>query len=239
MFLMHIALVAVFCILIYLALGPQFSIAILTALYVARDSFQSAAWVYANDPRPDRGKICAIFHVSVGIWMGAPTALVTLGMIAFLHHYFKVPLDLDRAHRALLSLVCAIGISSVLGAIASVAAYWKGVRVWVNRRFLRALAEEQMGRRIRSNYGIFVTATSLTLPALVVLAFVLQNEVHAAVGVIILPGTILFVLVPLFWLSSRIFATSPMDYLDAHTSVDSPVRLRDCPGKEEIENEFP
>lgn len=228
---MLVALVAVSCILIFLTLGPQFSAAILTALYVARDSFQSAAWVYANDPRPDRGKICAIFHVSVGIWMGAPTALVTLGIIAFLHHYLKVPLDMDRANRVLISLFSAIGVSAILGGVASIAAYWKGIRVWVNRRFLRALAEEQAGRHIRSNYGIFVTATSLTLPALAVLAVVLQKEVHVAVGALIVPGTMFFVLVPLFWLSSRIFATSPMDYLEAHTTGDTPDELRDDLGK--------
>jgi hypothetical protein len=191
-------------------------VAILMAVFVARHSFQSAAWVYANDPRPDRGKICAMFHVSVGIWLGAPSALLTIGIIVFSHKYLQVPLDMARANRTLFSLFSAISISALLGGVASLAALWRGVRVWVNPQFHRALAEELAGRHIRSNYGLFVTATSITMPALGVLAVVLMNEVHPAIGAAVGPVTILVVLIPLFWLSSRIFAASPKDYLRSH-----------------------
>ena len=157
-----------------------------------------------------------MFHVSVGIWLGAPSALLTIGIIIFSQKYLQVPLDMARANRTLLSLFSAIGISAILGGVASLLALWKGVRVWVNPRFCRALAEEQAGRHIHSNYGLFVTATSITMPALGILAVILKDEVHPAIGAAVLPGTILGVLVPLFWLSSRIFAASPTDYLQSH-----------------------
>lgn len=216
------SLVVLLCLAILLTLGPKFSTAILMAVFVARHSFQSAVWVYANDPRPDRGKICAMFHVSVGIWLGAPSALLTIGIIVFSHKYLQVPLDMARANRTLLSLFSAIGISAILGGVASLLALWKGVRVWVNPHFCRALAEEQAGRHIRSNYGLFVTATSITIPALGVLAVVLMNEVPPAIGAAVVPGTILVVLIPLFWLSSRIFAESPTGYLQSHIRCDTP-----------------
>ena len=219
---MFLSLVAVLCLAIFFTLGPKFSSAILMAVFVARHSFQSAAWVYANDPRPDRGKICAMFHVSVGIWLGAPSALLTIGIIVFSHNYLQVPLDMARANRTLLSLFSAIGISAILGGVASLVALWKGVRVWVNPHFCRALADEQAGRHIRSNYGLFVTATSITIPALGVLAVVLINEVPPAIGAAVVPVTILVVLIPLFWLSSRIFAASPTDYLQSHISCIAP-----------------
>jgi len=214
------SLVAVLCLAILLTLGPKFSTSILMAVFVARHSFQSAAWVYANDPRPDRGKICTMFHVSVGIWLGAPSALLTLGIIVFSHKYLQVPLDMARANRTLLSLFSAIGISAILGGVASLVALWKGVRIWVNPHFCRALAEEQAGRHIRSNYGLFVTATSITVPVLAVLAVVLMNEVHPAIAAAVVPVTILVVTIPLSWLSSRIFAAGPTDYLQSHIRCD-------------------
>lgn len=209
-------LVVVLCIAAFLALGPKFGMAFLMAVFVARHSLQSAAWVYANDPQPDRGKICAMFHVSVGIWLGFPSALLTIGAIAFSHKCLLIPFDMAHANRTLLSLISAVGLSAILGGIASLAALWKGVRVWVNPRFQRALAEEFAGRPVRSNYGLFVTATSISMPALVVVAIVLRHEVHPAIGAAIGPVTILAVLIPLFWFSSRIFAASPTDYLQSH-----------------------
>jgi hypothetical protein len=218
---MLVSFVAVLCLAMFLTLGPTFSTAILMAVFVARHSLQSAAWVYANDPRPDRGRICAMFHVSVGIWLGAPSALLTIGIIVFSHNYLQVPLDMARANRTLLSLFSAIGISAIMGGVASLMALWKGVRVWVNPHFCRAFAEQQTGRHIRSNYGLFVTATSITIPALGVLAVVLMNEVPPAIGAAVVPGTILVVLIPLFWLSSRIFAASPTGYLQSHIRCDT------------------
>ena len=196
---------AVLCLAMLLTLGPKFSTSILMAVFVARHSFQSAAWVYANDPRPDRGKICTMFHVFVGIWLGAPSALLTLGIIVFSHKYLQVPLDMARANR---------------GGVASLMALWKGVRVWVNPQFHRALQEEQAGRHIRSNYGLFVTATSIAVPVLAVLAVVLMNEAHPAIAAAVVPITILVVTIPLSWLSSRIFAAGPTDYLQSHIRCD-------------------
>jgi hypothetical protein len=217
---MLVGLVVVLCLAILLTLGPKFSTAILMAVYVARHSFQSAAWVYANDPRADRGKICAMFHVSVGIWLGFPSSLLTIGAIGFSHKFLQVPFDMAQANRTLLSLVSAVGLSAILGGVASLMALWKGVRVWVNPHFCRALAEEQAGRHIRSNYGLFVTATSIMMPALGVLAIVLMNEIPPAIGAAVVPVTILVVLIPLFWISSRIFAASPKDYLQSEKARD-------------------
>ncbi len=206
-------ILVVLCIAMVLTLGPELSTALLMSAFIARRSFQSAAWVYVHDPLPVRGKVCAVFHVSVGIWLGAPSALLTIGGLFIANKHFQIPLDLDRANRALISLFSAIGISAILGAVASLVALRQQVRVWVNPHFCRALAEELAGRHIRSNYGLFVTATSISIPALAVLAVVLRNELPPAVGMAVLPVTLLVVLIPLFWLSSRIFATSPVAYL--------------------------
>lgn len=58
------------------------------------------------------------------------------------------------------------------------------------------------------------------IPALGVLAIVLMNEVPPAIGAAVVPVTILVVLIPLFWISSRIFAASPKDYLPSETARD-------------------
>jgi peptidoglycan/LPS O-acetylase OafA/YrhL len=65
-----------------------------------------------------------------------------------------------------------------------------------------------------------VTATSITVPVLAVLAVVLMNEVHPAIAAAVVPVTILVVTIPLSWLSSRIFAAGPTDYLQSHIRCD-------------------
>ncbi|MFO1002184.1 MAG: hypothetical protein U0936_17760 [Planctomycetaceae bacterium] len=84
-----------------------------------------------------------MFHVSVGIWLGAPSALLTIGIIVFSHEYLQVPLDMARANRTLLSLFSAIGIAAILGGLASLMALWKGVRVWVNPHFFEPLRKNK------------------------------------------------------------------------------------------------
>ncbi|MFO1002183.1 MAG: hypothetical protein U0936_17755 [Planctomycetaceae bacterium] len=65
-----------------------------------------------------------------------------------------------------------------------------------------------------------MTATSITMPALGVLAIVLMNEIPPAIGAAVVPVTILVVLIPLFWISSRIFAAGPKDYLQSEMARD-------------------
>lgn len=188
---------------------------------VARRSLASAIWVWKFDPLAYRGRICAMFHVSVAFWLGAPAAGLVIGASIFVHKKLGGPLPIDELNIAFVALLCGVVGSALIGLVASISALICCVRVWVHPSFSRMLGDQLTGVgavHSPSNFGVFVVATSLAsvvLPILGTLLLVVQ-PFPAWMGYMILPTTIAIVVIPCFLLSSRIFASSPAEYLGSH-----------------------
>lgn len=211
-----------------LTLNFESGITLASALVAARPAIESAVWVYQNDPIPRRGLVCSLFHVTAGIWHGAPSALITLVLLVLIQKQLGAPVNADDAEPTLIGLFSAIGVSALLGIVAAVGAWRTKSRVWVNPRFYDALSKELLtGNNLFSNHGRFVLATSLSIPVLALLASVLMFEIPMADGAarlfsfLLVAVPIILVLVPLFYLSGRIFANGPREYLAAQIPAAS------------------
>ncbi len=194
--------------------------AFLSSALVSTQPLSSALWVQRHDPWKRRGRICGLFHLSVAVWLGAPAALLTIVVAVFVHKRFGIPLPERELNATLVALLCAVVGSAIIGMIASLAAVIAGVRVWVHPRFAAVLGNELTGNRLSpaSNFGVFVLATSLTALVLPILAVLLMNPLPPILSVLFVPGTIFVVVVPCIWISSRIFASGPREYLMAPAS---------------------
>ncbi|MEZ6127547.1 MAG: hypothetical protein R3C59_02625 [Planctomycetaceae bacterium] len=204
-------------VIVLLSLTSNFSAAsaVLSSAIAFTQPLTSALWVRRHDPWKRRGRICFLFHLSVAAWLGAPAALLTILTAAWLHHQFGIPLPIEELNATLVALMCAVAGSAMIGITASLAAVAAGVRVWVHPRFAAVLGEELTGSRAvqASNFGIFVIATSLTALVLPILAWLLMNPLPPTLSVLLVPATILVVVIPCVWISTRIFASGPKDYL--------------------------
>ena len=205
-----------------LALDRESGISLASALLAARPAVESACWVFRNDPNRKRGQVCGFFHLTAGIWHGAPSALITLIVLILIQKHLGVVVDADDAKPTLIALFSAIGLSALTGIVVAIAALWTNSRVWVNPRFYQALSIElQTGSNLFSNHGRFILATSLSIPVLALLAGVLMYEFPVNGGaamlipLLLVAVPIVLVLLPLFYLSGKIFANGPREYLAA------------------------
>lgn len=186
---------------------------VLTATLAARPAFETALWILDRDPNRTRAKVCALFHVSVGIWHGFPAALVTIGAFIFAKRQLGLAIDLKELNSTLMGLVAAVGISALVGGLATCAALRTGSRIWANPQFESALSEQLLTERnLYSNHAVFVLATSFAIPVLLCLCLFLlvpRPELAMAIG---MPTCILLIVVSCLLVGSRIFADSPRAY---------------------------
>lgn len=194
---------------------------VLTAVLAARPALETAQWILRKDPHPLRGKVCALFHVSVGIWHGFPAALITLGGFVFAAKHLGMPFPLQDLQATMMGLIAAVGVSALAGGLATFAALRTGLRVWAHPRFETALERElQTGTNLYTNHAVFVLATSLTIPALIAIPLILMTPKPPIVWILVLPVSILSVVIPCLVIGNRIFADSPRAYFVGADTTD-------------------
>lgn len=159
-----------------------------------------------------------MFHLSVAFWLGAPAALLVLVACIFVHKKFGLVVPESEINATLIALLASVASSAVVCLVAAIAAWKWRVRVWVHPRFVVMLGDGLMQTAVApaSNFGIFVLATSLTTLLLPVFALIVANSLPAFAVVGLVPLFIGVVVVPCILLSSRIFASSPAEYLSSH-----------------------
>jgi len=197
---------------------------VLTAALAARPAFETAQWILQKDPHPVRGRVCALFHVSVGLWHGFPAALITIGAFIFAGKQLGMGFPLKDLQATMMGLIAAVGFSALVGGLATFGALRTGLRVWAHPRFEAALQKElQSGRNVYTNHAVFVLATSLTIPVLIALPLILMTPKPPIVWVLVLPVSLLSVIVPCLMIGTRIFAESPRAYFlgDGPSSSDT------------------
>lgn len=188
---------------------------VLTAALAARPAFETAQWILQKDPHVTRGRVCALFHVSVGIWHGFPAALITIGAFLFAGRQLGMGFPLKDLQATMMGLIAAVGVSALVGGLAAFAALRTGLRIWAHPRFATALEKQlRTGQNAYTNHAVFVLATSLTIPVLIALPLILMTPKPAIVWVLVLPVSLLAVIVPCLMIGTRIFAESPRAYFE-------------------------
>ena len=199
--------ILLFCLSILTNQAAFFCVA--SAIVTGWTTFQSGRWVLRNDPVKQRGRICFLFHLSVTIWLGAPSAGVSLLLMAGLG--FRVD-DLKPTGIALLG---AIALSSLIGLVAVLFAWVRRVKIWAHPAFEKKLLQELRDELPPTtyNYALFVTVTSVSLPILCIGAPLLITPVAPAIIVFAILGPAFLAGVVCVMVSRRILASGPKECL--------------------------
>ena len=185
-----------------------------SAVVTGWTTFRSGLWVLRNDPVKRRGRICFLFHVSVAIWLGAPSAGLSLFLMA------TMGLKIDDLEPTGIALLSAIALSSLIGLFSLISAWFLKIKVWVHPFFEKKLLQQLRGQLPPAtyNYALFVTVTSVSLPILVVgaglfAAGLLINPVAPALAIFGLLAAALCAGFACVMVSRRIHAPGPREYL--------------------------
>lgn len=215
--------------LLYLATKSPVMSAILPCLHGGWNTFRTGVWLIRIDPCRSRARTCFVFYSAAACWKAAAAALASVGLSVFVADKIGVQLNPDDFIPAALVTGGGIVLNTLLGLAAICAALVYRIRVWVHPRLHAATSGDlrlvTRLSRLQSgfNHAIFVVATTLVFPAVLLGAFGLAiltvgknpNEVES-VPVMVFGFAAIFggpiAMIPCYaWLSSRIIACSPQE----------------------------
>lgn len=191
---------------------------ILSAVLAGRHALTSGIWILRHVWPPRRSRICFAFHLSTAIWQGAPAALLTLLTLIVIEEFAGRPVNMDEVERTLMALFAAIVLSSIAGLLAAIAVVMTGVRVWVHPRFALMLERELKSAGPSPspppfNYGVFVLATSVTIPVIVPGGLLLVDPPAGWVLPVFMLVSFVFPIIMYRTLAARIFAAGPQEMI--------------------------
>ncbi len=97
----------------------------------ARPPVRSAFWLRASDPSAARGWVCFWFYLATAGWRAAGAALVSWGaMVVVLLATGRQP-NLGAFGLIMISLVCGVALSSIIGLVGIASAWRARVQVFV------------------------------------------------------------------------------------------------------------
>ena len=117
----------------------------------------------------------------------------------------------------LLAIGIGVALTSLVGRTASIVAQTRGLRVWVNPK-LRDLVDddlptiESLPVRPFFNHAVFVLATSLACPVLVLNCLMLVDFKSGLFTLAVLTTGPLLVFAAYVWTATRIIANNPGEY---------------------------
>jgi|GEM_PF-1431944 len=186
----------------------------LPAIRAGWESVRTGWWILRTDRDIARGRICFAFCIATAFWQGATAAFVSVVMFIAIEKIGGGPPGIPQFAATMITLACGVGVTALTGLVATLAAAIAGVRVWVNPG-MRKLAKGDLNQvsAIPShqyfNFAIFVLATSLALPVvlLCMVLLIAPPSPWSSLAVLIL-GPIL-VIAGYLWFSGRIIAEHP------------------------------
>jgi hypothetical protein len=218
-------------IIIYLATDSSLAAIILPCLHGGWNLFRTGIWLLKSDPFKSRARICFAFYVGAACWNSAAVAFITIFIFVFAAVKFGFQPNITEIEATMLVLTGGVVLNTLIGLGAVYAALHYKIKVWVRPR-LRIQLEGDLNSlaaistfRYEFNYAIFVVATSLVFPS-IILGLIVLGLVGSVIQVIGLkPNDTLiliielvlffvppFAMIPCYaWLSSRIVARNPQE----------------------------
>jgi hypothetical protein len=215
--------------LLYLFTNLSMAAAILPCLHGGWHTFRTGLWLLQVDPCRPHARICFAFYVATACWKAAAAAFMAIILFIVAAANFGFQPNMDEIAATMLVMFGGIVLNTLLGVVAIYAALRHKIRVWVHPHLRTAVhgdlrLTDRLGPlQIGFNHAIFVVATALAFPLVVVAALSIaiftvgmnRNQVET-VPVMVFEFVLLFggpiALIPCYaWLSSRIIARSPLE----------------------------
>lgn len=208
--------------------GSVLAGAIVPVLAAVQPSFRAAKWIRRNDPDANRANASSRFQIAVGCWTAHWSSIAALLVLGLSSEFVGHSPSNSQIGAAVLTVAASAIATSLIGLWAFWTTLKNRVRVWAHPKLLR-LAHYDFANLSTlvvppstCNHAIYVTAISLTVPAMAIgtgwmiyattAAPPNQVDIIAFVG-----GMLLLVAWPvisigvLIALSHKLFADGPAD----------------------------
>ena len=207
---------------IYLSANNPQAGAILLALRAGIPMLLVGWWIFRSDSNRWRAYILAVFYLAAAAWLGAAGSCASLLIFALYENLTGKPVPLDRVGPIIEVMIGGILVTMVIGLLASIGAYFARVKIWINPR-IRTLSQNIWHNvprlavtPLNANYAMFVVATSVAGPFLLMLYLLLvaligvKGPLVYAVLVAAL-GIPIAIVIAYIWFSKNIIAEKPSD----------------------------
>jgi hypothetical protein len=224
LWLVALLLAGVLC----LITGSVLAGAIAPVLSAVAPSFRAAKWIRQNDSDANRATACFRYQIATGCWTAFWSSIAAFLIIGLASEFAGHSPSTSQIGAAVLTMAAAAFATSLIGLWAFGTTLKNGVRVWAHPKLLRLAAYNfsKLSTLVvppaTCNHAIYVTATSLALPAMALgTAWMIYSATTAppdqvdviafAGGMLLLVGWPVLSIGALALLSHRLFADSPAD----------------------------
>ena len=191
-------------------------------------AFQTGCWLRKADPWPARGRVGFYFHLAMAGFRAGVVGAVTLLLMIWIEGLLKLNLDFTQGEIALCVILAGVCLSFSCGWWGTLIAFRNRIRVFVisdlkhlcHGDFLQVVRLPMHKYRVNPANYVMAVALAVPLLALWFVAMLLtmakpgepdpQAWVSSVLLASLLPGTIFFCLVLLFFLR-RLIAQTPLE----------------------------